>query len=64
MQAKQYVDLADLVQLVAIAVRSGEHISHADWLPESFLELARERVTALVEANRQPSDWRRIGFNV
>lgn len=64
MQAKQYVDLRDLAQLVTIASNNGEHIDNAQWLPESFLELAKQRVEDLIEATRQPTNWRRIGFNV
>lgn len=64
MQLKQYVDARDLVELVAIAARRGEHVDDGRWLPTSFLELATTRVAAFVEAHRQPTNWRRIGFDV
>lgn len=64
MQAKQYTDLRDLSQLVAIAYRNGEHLDNAQWLPNDFLEAAKQRVENLIEANQQPINWRRIGFDV
>ncbi|KAI0072470.1 hypothetical protein K474DRAFT_1605084 [Panus rudis PR-1116 ss-1] len=64
MQEKQYVDVRDLAQLLAIAVNKGAHLENARWLPDSFIQAAIDRVQRYVECYRQPDDWRRIGFDV
>lgn len=66
MQQKQYVDIRDINQLVATAARSGEHISQAFWLPDTFLARGREHLSMYLRIVRPAvtTPWIEIGFDV
>lgn len=63
---KQYTDISDLTALLAIAVRKQVDVRTAQWLPESFLEAARGRVSRYIVTVPSPQArlWREIGFRV
>ncbi|CAL1712784.1 unnamed protein product [Somion occarium] len=43
-QAKQHTDARDILRLLKIAVRKGEHLDKVAWLPSTFVDAGKERV--------------------
>lgn len=66
MQQKQYVDIRDINQLVAVVAQKGEKIAAQTWLPASFIQRGREHLELYLRVVRPSnvSPWREIGFDV
>ena len=68
MQLKQYVDVEDIDQLLAIAVDEGASVraSECSWLPGSMTAAAPTRLWSYtLRASVNTKDqWRRLGFEV
>ncbi|GJE93054.1 hypothetical protein PsYK624_092130 [Phanerochaete sordida] len=66
MQQKQYVDIRDINQLVAIAARSGEHLSQASWVPEALLDQGHQHLSLFLRIVRpaETQHWLNLGFDV
>lgn len=66
-QAKQYVDVRDIEKLLVIAVKRKENLNkEAEWLPQSFVQAAKERVQRFVTLASLGSrdQWSQIGFSM
>lgn len=65
---KQYVDIRDINQLLAIVVEAGANLnSDRVYLPSEFVQQAEERLTKFIQAVRnttRTSHWKQIGFSV
>ncbi|KAI0340247.1 hypothetical protein BDW22DRAFT_1334536 [Trametopsis cervina] len=67
MQAKQYVDVRDITQLLRICVTRGARLEDVvGWLPREFVDAGRERLARYLETLRpaQAHLWRDVGFEV
>lgn len=68
MQMKQYVDVADIDQLLAIAVGEGASVRAPEcrWLPGSMTGVASARLWSYtLRASAGTKDqWRKIGFDL
>lgn len=64
-QAKQYVDVEDIKEMLEIAVQDDIELRTEKWMPQWFLRLARPRIEEFVENFPETEDdWSEIGFNV
>ncbi len=68
MQLKQYVDVTDIDQLLAIAVDEGASVGapECSWLPGSMTGVARTRLwlyTLRASAERK-DQWKELGFEL
>lgn len=61
---KQYVDVADIYELLRIAVRNrGTHVGNENWLPTSFVAAGKRRVANFVVTHPDSNVyWRQIGL--
>ncbi|TFY68484.1 hypothetical protein EVG20_g3530 [Dentipellis fragilis] len=60
---KQYTDVMDIKELLAIAVEAGVTIEDEPWLDRPFLSAARRRIQSYVRIRRgSRASWRKLGF--
>ncbi|TFY68482.1 hypothetical protein EVG20_g3532 [Dentipellis fragilis] len=65
LRAKQHTDVADITELLEIAVREGVRVADAPWLSSLFLSAARRRVQSyVVQYYASRRAWRELGFTV
>ncbi|KAA1475257.1 hypothetical protein DENSPDRAFT_783159 [Dentipellis sp. KUC8613] len=63
LQEKQHTDVADITELLDIAVREGVRVADAPWLSSLFLSAARRRVQSyVVQYYASRRAWRELGF--
>lgn len=65
MRSKQYRDVSDIKELLAIGARRQEKLESAQWLPESFLSAATRRIIDFgMYYPECKKDWGTIGFTI
>jgi hypothetical protein len=63
LRAKQHMDVADINQLLRIAVTKEMHVLNESWLPESFVAAGKRRVLLFVSFNPHSAvKWGEIGL--